>query len=284
MNSGQKVLKVLAIILAIFIIICICSAFLFGITIFSKIIYQSNHKNNTYLEDRYIGETIEENIEKIESLSENVKVKIDLEISSLKIKEGTTFQVERINEITDVSCRVNGNTLEIKEKDSSWFDSTKENSTIIVYIPEGMILDDLEISIDIGNADVQGIQTKKLDIDAGAGTINLNSVVAQKVDVDGGAGNITINDSVLTNLDFDCGIGVTKISGDIKGNSKISCGVGKMELHLTQPQENYKIRTETALGEITLNGETCTNGVYGTGDDYIKVEGGIGSVEITTNS
>lgn len=72
MSSGQKVLKVLAIILAIFIIVNICSAILFGITLFSGIMYSSKHSDSSYREETYIDDTIEENIDKIENLSEKM--------------------------------------------------------------------------------------------------------------------------------------------------------------------------------------------------------------------
>lgn len=282
MSSGQRILKILAIILAVFIIISICSAVLFGLTIFSGIMYSVKHNDSNYREEIYTEETIEENIDKIENLSENVKVKIDLETSNLEIRKGKSFQVEKVNIVTDFKCKVTGDTLEIKERNLDWFNHVDGTSTVIIYVPEDSVLDELEISTGVGIADIQGVKTVKLDIEAGAGKVTLNNVIAQKADIDGGAGSFIITDSILTDLDFDCGVGVTSITGDIKGNSKISCGVGKTELHLMQAEENYKIRVETGLGEMTLNGDACTSGIYGNGDDYIKIDGGVGKVEITT--
>ncbi len=283
MSSGQKVLKILAMILAVFIIVSICSAILFGITLFSGIMYSSKHSDNGYREEMYTDEIVEENIDKIEQLSENVKLKIDLETCNLEVRKGEKFQVQKVNTSTNVKYKVIGNTLEIKEKNSNWFKPIEESSsTVIVYVPEDCVLEEFEASIGIGIADIKDVKTKKLDIDAGAGKTTLSNIVAEKTEIDGGAGNFAINDSILTNLDLDCGVGVTTIHGDIKGNSKISCGVGKTELHLIQAKENYRIRTEIGIGEITLNGERCTSDVYGNGDSYIKIDGGVGKVEITT--
>lgn len=282
MSSGQKVLKVLAIILAIFIIISICSAILSGVAIFSGIMYSVNHHETSYSEEIYTGETVEENIDEIASLSDNVTLKIDVETSNLEIRQGNEFKVQKINVGSNLKCKAKGNTLEIKEKDTNWFQDIEEERTVIVYVPKNVVLDNLEVSIGAGITNIQNLQTMKLEIEAGAGNVYLDNIVAQKSKIDGGAGNFTINNSTLNNLDFDCGVGVTKITGDIKGNSKVSCGVGKTELHLSQPQKNYKINMETGLGNMTLNGENCTGGVYGNGSDYIKIDGGVGSVEITT--
>jgi len=281
MSSGQKVLKILAIILAIFIIVNICSAIIFGISLFSGIMYSSKRQINN---SSSYETTSEIDVEKIEELRENVKLEIDLETSNLEIKQGEKFQVEKVNAATDLKCKVRGNTLEIKEKNSNWFHNrVDESSTVVVYIPEDVILDSLEIDTGIGIAQIDGVKTMKLDIDAGAGKITLNHVTAQKSDIDGGAGNFTISDSVLANLDLDCGVGVTKISGDIKGNSKISCGVGKTELNLIQEKDNYTIQTETGIGSITVNGVKCVDRQsYGNGENVIRIDGGVGSVEITT--
>lgn len=93
-----------------------------------------------------------------------MKVKIDLEISN----------------------------LEIKEKNLDWFNRVDENSTVIVYIPEDSLLDNLEISTGVGIDNIQGVKTIKLDIEAGAGKVTLNNIVAQKADIDGGVGKVEI--------------------------------------------------------------------------------------------
>ena len=54
-------------------------------------------------------------------------------------------------------------------------------------------------------------------------------------------------------------------------------------MNLTGAHEDYRIRTETGLGAMTFNGELCTNGeIYGNGSSYLKIDGGVGRVDITT--
>lgn len=280
MSSVQKVIKILAIALAIFIIVNIFSAIIFGISIFSNIMHSAKYENT----DGTTYEIISENIDKIETLKENVKLKIDLEISNLEIKEGEKFSVEKINVENNLKCKVVENTLEIEEKDYNWFNTQNNtNSTIIVTVPKDMILNEVKISNGIGKMEMKNIKTSKLELDTGVGITILDNIVAQKTDIDGGAGNLSINNSILVDLDLDCGVGSTKISGDIKGNSKISCGVGKTELDLVQNIESYNIETEVGIGTISINGENCVNNSkYGNGENSIKIEGGVGNVNITT--
>lgn len=278
MNSAQKVIKILAIVFAIFLIVNIFSAVIFGVRIFSEIIYSNKQATNNSNSEYKIEE-----IEKLETLRENAKIKIDLSMTNLEIKQADVFQIEKRNISSQLKCKVTGNTLEIKENNTKWFNHIDEKATIIVYIPKHMTLQTLDVSMGVGVAEIQGIRTNKLDIDSGAGKMTLINVTSKKTNIDGGAGNLIIDDSILEDLSLDCGVGVTEIKADIVGNSKISCGVGKTKLILTQSKENYTIQTETGLGSMMLNGEKCSDdGNYGSGDNMIKIDGGVGSVEITT--
>lgn len=279
MSSVQKVIKIFAIILAIFIIINICSAIIGGIALFGGMMYSVHHEEDTSMSSEKIQE---EQIDKIENLHKDISLDIELTTSNLEIKKGERFQVEKINMTDDLKCRLVGNTLKVEEKEQGFFNKKNSNATLLITIPEDKTLHKMDIEMGIGKMQITDIKTAELDIDAGMGITTLENVVAQKANIDGGAGNFTITNGILENLDLDCGVGVTRIVGDVKGNSKISCGVGKTELHLSQVQENYRISTQIGLGGITLNGNKCNNSVYGSGDDYIRIDGGVGNVEITT--
>lgn len=284
MSSSQKVLKIFAIALAVFIIFTICSTILGGISLVCGVIFYDKFEDTAYYErDEINSNIVKQDIDRLQDLRENIKLDIDLEISNLEIKKGEKFNVEKINMKNDLRCRVSGNTLKIEENNHHWFRTRSEsNSTVIVTIPNDITFSKVDISTGVGKMNVVDVKTMNLEIDSGIGVANFDNVTAEKADIDCGAGNFTMTNSVLINLDLDCGMGVTRISGDIRGNSKVSCGVGKTELNLTGGKDNYKIRTEIGLGTMVLNGENCSNDIYGNGDDYIKIDGGVGRVEITT--
>lgn len=279
MSSAQKVIKTLAIVFAIFLIINICSGILFGISIFAGIMYSHNDSEETVSVDQKIEEQV------INNLNDNTKLKIEFETINLEVVKGTEFKIEKINIKDNLKCTIHGNVIKLKEENGwGWLKKAKTNSTVILHIPENIILSDVKISTGIARVKIDGLKTIKLDIDAGVGNVTLNNIVSEKTEINGGEGKFEINSSVLRNLDFDCGIGTTKISGYIKGKNEINCGIGKVEVELLNGKENYTIETETGIGTITINGEKCSSdSKYGNGENYIRVDGGIGSTVITTN-
>lgn len=282
MSTGQKVIKILALVLAGFIIVNIFSAIIFGISAFSGYMYQKEHKNSQY--EEVIGNLQEEAVKNIENLTDNVKIKIDLATYHLEIRKGPKLSVETTGEKEQLKCAVHGSTLEIKEKNHNWFWKVNEGvATVVIYIPENITLDELKIEMGVGKASIEEIQSNNFKLDAGAGKVTISNMTTKTADIDGGAGSFEANNCVFNDLNLDCGVGVTKIFGNITGRSKVSCGVGKTEINLAGKEDEYSIRTETGLGSMTLNGKKCADDAkYGEGENKIEIEAGVGSIEITT--
>ena len=70
-------------------------------------------------------------------------------------------------------------------------------------------------------------------------------------------------------------------NGYMFGNSTIECGIGKLTLDLEGGKDLYAIEAEHGIGEIKLNGNKIEdNKVQGSGENKIKIEGGIGEIQI----
>ena len=134
MSSGQKVLKGFAIALAVFIIFIICSSILGGISLFCGIIFYDDFEENSYIEEVDSEKIITENIETIENLTGHVNLDIDLEITNLEIKKGTSFKVEKINVGNNLRCKTTGNTLRIADDNSDWFWNRKESKATVIIV------------------------------------------------------------------------------------------------------------------------------------------------------
>lgn len=276
MSSAQKVIKTLAIIFAIFLIVNIFSAIFWGISILTGAFAFHDYTGNKV-------ETIaEEVITDIEKNQEITELKIDVSLTNIEIREGTEFKIEKYNTTKNLNWKVNGKTLTLEEKNNiTWFQENMQR--VVLTIPEDRMFQNVKISTGAGEAKISGIKTEKLKLDVGVGRTTISNLISNNTDIDGGAGSLTIENSVLNNLEFDMGVGKTVIQGKLEGNSKIKCGVGKLELNLIDELENYTIKVETGLGSIQLNRENCSdNSTYGSGDNKIKIEGGVGAVEITT--
>lgn len=271
MSNFQKVIKVLAICFAIFLIINIFGAIVFGITLFANITGRSNHEINANLS----GDGIVESYDNVD------KIDIELVASELVIKTGNELRVETENLNNDFSSKAVNGTLKIKEN-KVWFWNNNSSGKIILYIPQSMILRDLSIDTGAGTIYIDGINAEKLDIDHGAGLLEILNSDFEKVDIDGGAGRISIKSSTLNNLDLDAGVGRVDIEGKITGKSDINCGIGEMNVNIIGNEEEYTIKAEKGIGSIKINGdEQASNVTYGSGKNRIDLEGGIGSTNIS---
>ena len=127
MSESQKIIKIVAIALAMFIIILIINGFFFAISLFSK----SNRGSINFSE--YYS-----NINNIE---------IDANKSSVKIVKGDKFLVEASGVSNNFKVRNKNNKLEIEENGNWLFNSSGE---IIIYVTNNLN----ELVIDGGNGKI----------------------------------------------------------------------------------------------------------------------------------
>ena len=121
-------------------------------------------------------------------------------------------------------------------------------------------------------------------MELGAGSVTIdNMTVSEEMKLNGGAGNIEINSGKIANAYVDLGIGKTTINSDITGNSKIDTGIGELNLYLTLPKEDYKLDIDKGIGEIRVNGKSIGDDIdIGSGENYIKIDDGVGTIKIKT--
>lgn len=265
MNGFQKVIKVFAICLAIFIIANICICIFSGLSLF---IYFGN-KQETSVTTKEFVQTYS-NIERLD---------IDMVASNIEIIPGNEFKVEAWKAGTLTSKVVNGK-LKLQEN-KKWFLSNNEIGQIIIYVPETVILKELDLDAGAGTVKIQNITAEKVDLDQGAGIFRIENCNFAKADIDGGAGKVEIASSELRNLDLDCGAGKVELEAAITGNSKISAGIGEIDMTLLGNKDDYQITAEKGIGSIKIDGNECSSNItYGIGTNKLKVDGGIGSIRI----
>lgn len=256
MNKAQKIIKYLAVALAIYLI---CEIFI----ILANII-------------GIVGSSVNSNSKKINIPSSSAYLLVDLNSSNLIIKEGDKFTYQTTNE--NIKVTEENSKLIIKEKN----DLKLKSSEVIVTIPKDMTLNDTIINVDIGKVTIESLTTESLGLNVGAGNVEINKLVVTKnCEIDGGAGNITINNANLYSADIDLGIGKTIITGTINGKSEIDTGIGNLELNLIGTLNDYELDISKGVGSITLNDkELKDEQKIGTGNNEIGIDGGIGAIKI----
>lgn len=261
MSTTHKIIKGFAIALAIFIITIIFTI------LFSILSFFANFNFIT-------GKNVDFN----ETYEDIKKIEIDIANSNIYIKEGNKFKVEATNVTSRFKSIQRKEILKITD-DKNWFLFWKQSGDITIYIPKDK-LNELEIDSGSGKTIIEDTSINKIELDQGAGKLEINNLSVESIELNGGAGNIEINNSKLNNLELEAGVGKIDIDSVLLGTTSIECGVGKIELNIQGKEEDYKLYLEKGLGSIKINNKNIKNNTYGTGENKIKIEGGIGEISI----
>lgn len=262
MSSAQKTIKYLAIAFAIFLIVTIFSAIAsagYGII---KTINGAGKSTTSELDhNKY-----------------NSYLDINLKYSSLKVVNGDYLKVDNNND--KVNVKMDSNKLLITDS-SNWLHN--DNSEIVVYIPRDIKYDIVNINTGAGEVSVEGFNTKELIMNLGAGKTDIKNVISDRGKISSGTGSVNISECSLNDSKFDLGIGEINISGNITGDTKINSGIGKVVLDLNGSRDDYNFDVNKGIGDVSLNGHSLDDGkLFGTGNNNIKVNGGIGAIVIKT--
>jgi len=262
MSTAHKIVKILAIALAIFIISLIAGVILFIIALITNIDFITGKQydyNKTF-----------KNIEIIE---------IDTAHSNIYVKEGEKFEVEAENVTSKFTIKEQNGILKIQDE-KNWLLFWKKAGDITIYIPE-TILKKLDVESSTGKIYIENINTQKLEIDQGTGVLEIDETEAFSTEISGGIGEMNINDSILNNLELDTGIGNVNINSYLTGTSEIECGIGNIRIKLQGEKEQYMIKTNKGIGDIKINDKEYEDDkTIGSGENKIKIEGGIGKIVI----
>lgn len=275
MTTAQKIIKYCAVAFAIFLIITV-------ISIVSSAGYRLLNAIGIIDSNRY---SLLENMVTIsDDAEEFLSLNLDIKSSNLQIKTGDKFEVKTNN--SNIKYSNENGSIKIKEdKVANWFFGKMDIGELIIYIPENMKqIDEVKINIGAGTVFIEQLNTKNLYLDLGAGNVTIDKLtVSEESKINGGAGNININSGEIANVDLDLGVGNTKIKSDITGNSNINTGVGELNLYLSLDADNYKINVNKGLGKITFNDDKILDDtIIGNGENYIKISGGVGNINIET--
>lgn len=267
MSSGQKIIKYLAMAFAASLAFSIISSIFYGVMMFTGFMDSKNTSEDKTMDVREINSIEFSNLD------------INIFGSELIIKEGDRYKVETNNKY--IKTWNEGNTLYIEEDEHRFFKKIN-GSKVVIYIPSGSNLNDVNIETGAGSMNINYLNTKNIELDLGAGRVNINNlVVNNKADIDTGAGEVIIEGSVLSNLDLDLGVGSFKMNALVSGNSTIDQGVGEVILNLNGSKNDYSVNLDKGLGSAVIDGSNINdNVVIGDGINKIDLNGGVGSIKV----
>lgn len=238
MTSSQKVIKAVAIALAVLIIATIINGVFILVSSLSK-------NDNT--------KTFEKNItEKINN------IKIDVDYANIELKKGNNLAIDAQNVSEKLIVQEMQDTLTIKERKTQIF-SNKKKENITITIPNELSY--LEINMDAGKLDISDITSNKTKIDAGAGKVKVVSAIFKDLELDLGAGKFYYDGYLKGNCKIEQGLG--EITLNLKDNDYTFIaekGLGSIKIN----NESYKevatkyngtniINIEGGIGNIDVN-------------------------------
>lgn len=281
MKEFQKIIKYASIAFGLYLAVSIIGGIVaIVVSIFTGIYGVS------YLTDN-LQDALKSNDSNVEIIDENQeleqfsKMKLEISTANLTVKsEGNSYRVEKYQIPKNTKIESKDGVLEIKNE--KIFNKNDSKSSITVYIPENVELDDVAMEIGAGTVNIAEIKAKNVDFDFGAGNVELENIsVNNNTKIQCGAGQVIIKKSELTNANIDAGVGKLSYLGELKGNSKISCGVGSVQLDLIGDSDMYEIHAEKGIGDVKIDDvSVADNSTIGNGENKINIEGGVGSVDI----
>lgn len=269
MTSFQKIIKYLSLGFAAFLIITIFYGISFAIRMLANI-----NNNDSSLPKELIK------FEELDKNSNALYAKIN--VSDLIIKKGDKLTVETDNK--NINVKQDLNKISIEEK--SHFDFFNSNkSKVIVYVPTNFKFDDVFIEVGAGTMEADYINTSKLNLKIGAGTITLDEIYSTtSSNIETGAGEVVIKKSEFNDLSLDCGIGQITLNTKLTGNNDINGGIGEININFSDSKDNYKISAKKGIGDLRLDGSSINESEsIGNGGTFVKVNGGIGEINIKFN-
>ena len=170
--------------------------------------------------------------------------------------------------------------------------SAIEKQEVTIYVPCGMKLDTLELSVGAGTARLKNASTVygKADIEVGAGKLEAVALnVAGNICIEVGAGNASIANLTAATADIECGVGKMSVKGTVAGDCNIECGVGNIEMYLDAAESDYNYDIDCGIGSVYINGSK-RGGLLASSADMahagakgtIKLQCGIGKIELIT--
>lgn len=272
MTTAQKVIKYIATAFAVFLIVTIISAILSGGYTLLRAFGLIHTNENTITEDLKV---ISGEVKEVSTL------KIDLAFTNLDIKTGDSFKVETNN--LQITFEEENGSVKIKEKNQNWLNNNNRTSNLIIYIPENLIvIDETKIETGAGKINIEKLNTQGLYLELGAGDVYIeNLTVTENAKIDGGVGKTDLKSCKINNLKANLGMGEFIFCGKLTGKSEIDSGVGAINIDLMDNKENYTIDVSKGIGNVTLDGQKLEmDRAYGTGENYLDIDGGIGEIKI----
>lgn len=181
-----------------------------------------------------------------EELNNFSKIKVDVVVAAVEIKEGSSFRIEATynRENLKPGFEIKGDTLEVfQEKRRSRVGDN--GCRVIITVPAGTYLDSVNITSNVGDIEIGDIKGKKL-----IGEVNVGEISADKIDFE--------------EIEFET-------------------NVGEISVRLADGNiDDYDITLSADVGEVSVAGRTYKKSYSsrGKGNRRIRIDANVGAIKV----
>lgn len=241
----------------------------------------------------YQTEDISENYSSadVETLEFNCGVgvfRIEQAIGDEIIVEGKNIPKDRYK----ISC--SDGKFKIAYEDYKWYEWYKrvnigvanisigpDTPEFTVYLPE-KVYQKFIFNAGVGEYSITDFSCVDADLNFGVGEGNFTNVaILGEADIDCGVGETRFTDCSVSKTDIQCGVGELRYSGKITGELDVSGGIGECRFDIDGYYSDYRIKTDSGLGEVDIDRGTDAAPENSGTPIPITLENGIGEIRIS---
>ncbi len=213
-----------------------------------------------------------------EIASEIQSLDVRINAADFVIEQGDRFSVESNLKYLSVSER-NG-VLTIVEEQKN--DIHYTDAALKLCVPKDIVFEEVDITVGAANLTTDSLSANSVELNLGAGKVQFECLNAYSdADIEGGTGQITIASGTLNDLTLEMGVGELDLNVTLLGDCDLKFGVGESNLTLIGSKNDYKVDIEKGIGSISVDGKAISDfDSSANGQNNIKVEGGVGAVNI----
>lgn len=158
-----------------------------------------------------------------------------------------------------------------------WFSFSMSPKKLTVTLPEGISLDEFDVSSASADFTAESINADTFDIETASGKITIDSFEGKKAEINTASGTIDLNRVLADDVDIETISGECTVTGKIE---KLNVSGVSSVLNLTVGKNNSEINAETVSGNVNIKTNCDESGFTA---NYSSVSGNFSSDFAGTN-
>lgn len=220
-------------------------------------------------------------------------------VGAVRIIAGSPFSIDAsYNGSTEPAYELDGDTLKVYDNVNADFKVTSIGSWLIgdnhiaIVIPDGLELDSVNVTSDVGDVYIYGISAGSLTAHSDVGQLTIEKVTVGEpspagsgttggeAEVSSNVGDITLTDLIAPKrLTVRGNVGSVTINGELRGETLVSTDVGNIAILPSLPAEMYTFELHSEIGKVLRPTVNSTNGEY-----LIKASSTVGNISVSSTA